>query len=99
MSCTSCRFLCVRAKYRGLAAISSSRARWVHPDHGTALTPFYPPPQTTNPGGSANQAVVDEATGIAGIAKSKIQQAFSAVPSALQSAAAAAPARPLRRSH
>ncbi|GLB98024.1 PPE family protein, SVP subgroup [Mycobacterium kiyosense] len=54
----------------------------------TALTPFYPPPQTTNPGGSANQAAVGQA---AGIARSTVQQAFSAVPSALQSAAAATP--------
>jgi PPE-repeat protein len=55
----------------------------------TALTPFYPPAQTTNPGGSANQAAARPASGIAGLAESAVQQAFSAVPHELQSAAAA----------
>ncbi|KQH75117.1 hypothetical protein AO501_07395 [Mycobacterium gordonae] len=51
----------------------------------TTLTPFYPPPQTTSPGGLANQAGGQAA----GIVKNTVQQAFSAVPSVLQSAAAA----------
>jgi PPE-repeat protein len=58
----------------------------------TSLTPFTPPQQNTNPGGSAGQAAaVSEATGTsAGNVQStvsSIQQAFSAVPNALQSAA------------
>ncbi|QUR67957.1 PPE family protein, SVP subgroup [Mycobacterium spongiae] len=56
----------------------------------TSLTPFNPPPQTTDPGGLANQAaVVGEA---AGIAESRVGQVFSAVPSMLQTAAAPAAA-------
>lgn len=58
----------------------------------TSLTPFNPPPQTTNPEGLANQAAAVPANGIAGTVASKVQQAFSAVPSALQSAAAPAAA-------
>lgn len=58
----------------------------------TALTPFNPPHQTTNPDGSANQAAASQASGIAGLAESRVQQAFSVVPSALQGAAAATPA-------
>ena len=56
----------------------------------TQLTPFNPPQQNTNPGASANQAAaVGQATGTAaGNAQSSIQQAFSAVPAALSSAAA-----------
>jgi PPE-repeat protein len=54
----------------------------------TTLTPFYSPPQTTSPGGLANQAAGGQAVGIV---QSTVQQAFSAVPSVLQSAAAAAP--------
>src|ERR1700761_8969806 len=58
----------------------------------TQLTPFNPPQQTTNAGGSAGQsAAVSQATGTAAgnaqSAVSSIQQAFSAMPSALQSAA------------
>ncbi|HEY0228536.1 MAG TPA: PPE domain-containing protein [Mycobacterium sp.] len=71
----------VAAMYRYAASSASA----------TTLTPFYPPPQTTNPRGSANQAAAGEATGIAGITESTestVQQAFSAVPSGLQSAAA-----------
>lgn len=56
----------------------------------TALTPFDPPPQTTNPAGLANQAAAGQA--IVESTKSTVQQAFSAVPSALQSAAAPAAA-------
>ncbi len=71
----------VAAMY-GYAASSAS---------ATQLTPFNPPQQNTNPGGSANQAAaVGQATGsAAGNAQSTIQQAFSAVPAALSSAAAA----------
>jgi PPE-repeat protein len=67
----------------------------------TTLTPFTPPQQNTNPGGSAGQAAaVSQATGTsAGNVQgtvSSIQQAFSSVPNALQSLAtapaAAAPA-------
>jgi PPE-repeat protein len=67
----------------------------------TSLTPFTPPQQNTNPGGSAGQAAaVSQATGTsAGNVQStvsSIQQAFSSVPNALQSLAtapaAAAPA-------
>ncbi|ORW97907.1 hypothetical protein AWC27_04675 [Mycobacterium szulgai] len=54
----------------------------------TALTPFNPPPPTTNPSGLANQATAGQAT----IAESTVQRAFTAVPSALQSAAAPAAA-------
>jgi PPE-repeat protein len=61
----------------------------------TTLTPFTPPQQNTNPGGSAGQATaVSQATGTsAGNVQStvsSIQQAFSAVPNALTSAAAPA---------
>jgi PPE-repeat protein len=58
----------------------------------TQLTPFNPPQQNTNPAGTAGQsAAVSQATGTAaGNAQSTIQQAFSAVPGALQSASAAA---------
>ncbi|OBK19584.1 PPE family protein, SVP subgroup [Mycobacterium asiaticum] len=55
----------------------------------TALTPFNPPKQTTNPGGLANQAAAVEATGIA---ESGVQRALAAVPGALQGAAAPAAA-------
>jgi PPE-repeat protein len=57
----------------------------------TQLTPFNPPQENTNPAGTANQAAaVGQATGTAaGNAQSTIQQAFSAVPAALSSAAAA----------
>ncbi|OJZ72944.1 hypothetical protein BRW65_15790 [Mycobacterium paraffinicum] len=65
----------VAAMY-GYAASSAS---------ATALTPFRPPPPTTNPGGLADQATAT------GVAESTVQQAFSAVPSALQSAAAVLP--------
>jgi PPE-repeat protein len=66
----------------------------------TTLTPFTPPQQNTNPGGSANQAVaVSQSTGTAaGNAQSTVsslQQAFSAVPNALTSAAAPAQTDPL----
>jgi PPE-repeat protein len=66
----------------------------------TTLTPFTPPQQNTNPSGSAGQAAaVSEATGTsAGNVQStvsSIQQAFSAVPNALTSAAAPAQATPL----
>lgn len=72
----------VAAMY-GYAASSAS---------ATQLTPFDPPQQTTNPGGSAGQsAAITQATGTAaGKAQSTIQQAFSAVPNALTSAAAPA---------
>jgi PPE-repeat protein len=63
----------------GYAAASAS---------ATALTPFNPPSQTTNPDGLAGQAAA-EATGIV---PNTVQQAFTAVPSALQSAAAPAAA-------
>ena len=65
----------------GYAASSSS---------ATTLTPFTPPQQNTNPSGAAGQsAAASQATGTAaGNAQSTIQQAFSAMPSALQSAAA-----------
>jgi PPE-repeat protein len=61
----------------------------------TSLTPFNPPQQNTNPGGSAGQAAaVSQATGTsAGNVQStvsSIQQALSAVPNALTSAAAPA---------
>jgi PPE-repeat protein len=63
----------------------------------TSLTPFNPPQQNTNPGGTAGQsAAVTQATGTAaGNAQSTIQQAFSSVPNSLQSlaTAAAAPAQ------
>lgn len=61
----------------------------------TTLTPFTPPQQNTNPSGAATQeAVVGQAaagttTGNAQNAVASIQQSFSAVPSALQSLAAA----------
>jgi PPE-repeat protein len=66
----------------------------------TTLTPFTPPQQNTNPGGSTAQAAA--ATQAAGTSAgnvqstvSSIQQAFSSVPNALQSLAtgAAAPAQ------
>jgi PPE-repeat protein len=74
----------VAAMY-GYAASSSS---------ATQLSPFDPPQQTTNPGGSAGQsAAVTQATGTAAgnaqNAVSSIQQAFAAVPNALQGASAA----------
>jgi PPE-repeat protein len=61
----------------------------------TTLTPFNPPQQNTNPSGSAGQAAaVSQATGTsAGNVQStvsSIQQALSAVPNALTSAAAPA---------
>jgi PPE-repeat protein len=60
----------------------------------TQLATFNPPQQNTNSSGEAGQsAAVSQATGTAaGNAQSTIQQAFSAVPGALQSAAAAVPA-------
>ncbi|MBV9352895.1 MAG: PPE domain-containing protein [Mycobacterium sp.] len=63
----------------------------------TALTPFAPPQQNTDPGASANQAAaVGQATSTsAGNVQNTVssaQQAFSAVPNALQSLATAAPA-------
>ena len=63
----------------------------------TTLTPFTPPPQTTNPGGSVGQAAaVGQATGTsAGDVQrtvASVQQTFSAVPNTLQSLATAAPA-------
>ena len=66
----------------------------------TTLTPFTPPQQNTNPSGSAGQAAaVSEATGTsAGNVQStvsSIQQAFSAVPNALTSAATSAQTDPL----
>jgi PPE-repeat protein len=66
----------------------------------TSLTPFTPPQQTTNPGASGAQAAaVSQATGTsAGNVQStvsSIQQALSAVPSALTSAAAPAQLTPL----
>jgi PPE-repeat protein len=66
----------------------------------TSLTPFTPPQQTTNPGASGAQAAaVSQATGTsAGNAQStvsSIQQALSAVPNALTSAAAPAQATDL----
>jgi PPE-repeat protein len=66
----------------------------------TTLTPFTPPQQNTNPGGSAGQAAaVSQATGTsAGNVQSTVQQAFSAVPNALQSAATAAAAAPAQAS-
>jgi PPE-repeat protein len=61
----------------------------------TSLTPFTPPQQNTNPGGSASQAAaVSQATGTsAGNVQStvsSVQQAFSAVPNALTSASTSA---------
>jgi PPE-repeat protein len=66
----------------------------------TSLTPFTPPQQTTNPGASGAQAAaVSQATGTsAGNVQStisSIQQALSAVPNALTSAAAPAQLTPL----
>src|SRR5262249_38183586 len=63
----------------------------------TALTPFSPPEQNTNPGGAAGQtAAVGQATGTSAgnvqSAVSSVAQAFSAVPNAFQSLATAAPA-------
>jgi PPE-repeat protein len=61
-----------------------------------AVTPFAPPQQNTSPAASANQAAaVGQAGGTsAGNVQSTLQQAFSAVPNALQSAAAPAAAAP-----
>jgi PPE-repeat protein len=75
----------VAAMY-GYAASSSS---------ATQLSPFNPPQQNTNPGGSAGQSAAatqatSTATGNAQNAVSSIQQAFAAVPNALQGASAAA---------
>jgi PPE-repeat protein len=61
----------------------------------TSLTPFTPPQQNTNPGGTAGQsAAVTQATGTAAgnvqSTVSSIQQAFSSVPNALQSLATGA---------
>jgi PPE-repeat protein len=61
----------------------------------TTLTPFAPPQQNTNPGGSAGQsAAVSQASGTSASnvqsTVSSIQQALSAVPNALTSAAAPA---------
>ncbi|MBV8178271.1 MAG: PPE family protein [Mycobacterium sp.] len=55
----------------------------------TALTPFSPPQQNTNPGGSSAQAAAaSQAAGTsAGNVQSTIQQAFSSVPNALQGVA------------
>jgi PPE-repeat protein len=66
----------------------------------TSLTPFTPPQQNTNPGGSGAQAAAtSQAAGTsAGNAQStvsSIQQAFSAVPNALTSAATSAQSTPL----
>jgi PPE-repeat protein len=66
----------------------------------TTLTPFTPPQQNTNPGGSAGQAAaVSQATGTsAGNVQStvsSVQQAFSAIPNALTSAATPAQLTPL----
>ncbi|MGC1806306.1 MAG: PPE domain-containing protein [Mycobacterium sp.] len=66
----------------------------------TTLAPFTPPQQNTNPGGSVGQsAAVSQATGTsAGNVQStvsSIQQAFSAIPNALTSAAAPAQLTPL----
>jgi PPE-repeat protein len=60
----------------------------------TSLTAFTPPQQNTNPAAPTGQAAaVSQATGTAaGNAQSTIQQAFSSVPSALQSLATATPA-------
>jgi PPE-repeat protein len=65
----------------------------------TTLTPFTPPPQTTNPGGSVGQAAaVGQATGTSAgnvqSAVSSAQQTFAAVPNALSSLAAPAAADP-----
>ncbi len=75
----------------GYAASSASATR---------LTAFTPPQQNTNAGGSASQAAaVSQATGTsAGNVQStvsSIQQAFSAVPNALTSAATSAQSTPL----
>ncbi|OBJ56213.1 PPE family protein, SVP subgroup [Mycobacterium asiaticum] len=56
----------------------------------TALTPFSQPPLTTDPGGLAAQEAAAGEAGIGSVAQSTVQQAFSAVPNALQSAAPAA---------
>jgi PPE-repeat protein len=66
----------------------------------TSLTPFTPPQQNTNPGGSGAQAAAaSQAAGTsAGNVQStvsSIQQAFSAVPNALTSAATSAQSTPL----
>ncbi len=63
----------------------------------TTLTPFTPPPQTTNPGRSVGQAAaVGQATGTSGgnvqRTVSSVQQTFSTVPNTLQSLATVAPA-------
>lgn len=63
----------------------------------TTLTPFATPPQTTQPGGPASQAAATQAAGTsAGTAQravASVPQAFSVVPSTLQSLAAGAPAQ------
>src|SRR5271155_1163260 len=66
----------------------------------TTLTPFTPPRQNTNPGGSAGQAAaVSQSAGTsAGNVQStvsSVQQAFSAIPNALTSAATSAQSTPL----
>jgi PPE-repeat protein len=66
----------------------------------TTLTPFTPPQQNTNPSSSAGQAAaVSQATGTsAGNVQStvsSVQQAFSAIPNALTSAATSAQSTPL----
>jgi len=66
----------------------------------TSLTPFTPPQQNTNPGGSTAQAAAaSQAAGTsAGNVQStvsSVQQAFSAVPNALTSAATSAQSTPL----
>jgi PPE-repeat protein len=58
----------------------------------TALSPFQQPQQNTDPGSSANQAAAashaaNTTAGNAQSAASSVQQAFSAIPNALQSAA------------
>jgi PPE-repeat protein len=75
----------------GYAAASAS---------ATSLTPFTPPQQNTNPGGSTAQAAATtQAAGTsAGNVQdtvSSIQQAFSAIPNALTSAATSAQTTPL----
>jgi PPE-repeat protein len=57
----------------------------------TTLTPFANPPQTTEPGGPANQAAAAaQAAGTAQRAVSSVPQAFAAVPSTLQAASSPA---------
>ena len=66
----------------------------------TTLTPFTPPQQNTNPASPASQAAAvgqatDTSAGNVQSIVSSVQQAFSAIPSALQSAAAPAQISPL----